>query len=214
MSANLMSLARSGGKFLKLFGDRKMVKLLPYDAEVEYLESTEKQWINTKVGAFSWPYLEISCKVNKMYNQFYSRGIIGNSNGVSRWQGIAPVNDTGVVFRGYYDETTIPASATTEFIKLVFDGPNRMAYAGISSAVLLSGKSAGESYGVCAYVGRVWPIAMSFKYVKIGTSRDDLLFDGIPVRVGTVGYLYDRVSGQLFGNAGTGDFVIGPDKTI
>ena len=24
MSANLMSLARSGGKFLKLFGDRKM----------------------------------------------------------------------------------------------------------------------------------------------------------------------------------------------
>lgn len=37
MSANLMSLARSGGKFLKLFGDRKMVRTLPYDAEVEYL---------------------------------------------------------------------------------------------------------------------------------------------------------------------------------
>ena len=29
MSANLMSLARSGGKFLKLFGDRKMVKTMP-----------------------------------------------------------------------------------------------------------------------------------------------------------------------------------------
>ena len=29
MSANLMSLARSGGKFLKLFGDRKMMKQLP-----------------------------------------------------------------------------------------------------------------------------------------------------------------------------------------
>ena len=37
------------------------------------------------------------------------------------------------------------------------------------------------------------------------------VFDGIPVRVGTVGYLYDRVSGALFGNAGTGDFVLGPD---
>ena len=33
----------------------------------------------------------------------------------------------------------------------------------------------------------------------------------IPVRVGTVGYMYDRVSGQLFGNQGTGDFVLGPD---
>lgn len=41
-----------------------------------------------------------------------------------------------------------------------------------------------------------------------------LLRDFIPVRVGDVGYLYDSVSGQLFGNAGTGSFVIGPDKTI
>ena len=33
----------------------------------------------------------------------------------------------------------------------------------------------------------------------------------IPVRIGQTGYLFDRVSGQLFGNAGTGDFVLGPD---
>lgn len=38
-----------------------------------------------------------------------------------------------------------------------------------------------------------------------------LVRDYIPVRVGTTGYLYDRVSGQLFGNQGTGDFVLGPD---
>ena len=49
MSANLMSLARSGGKFLKLFGDRKMMRQLPYDAEVEWLKSTGKQWIDTGV---------------------------------------------------------------------------------------------------------------------------------------------------------------------
>lgn len=36
--------------------------------------------------------------------------------------------------------------------------------------------------------------------------------DYIPVRDGTVGYLYDRVSGRFFGNAGTGAFIIGPDK--
>ena len=35
--------------------------------------------------------------------------------------------------------------------------------------------------------------------------------DIIPVRVGQVGYLYDKVSGQLFGNAGTGNFILGPD---
>lgn len=39
-----------------------------------------------------------------------------------------------------------------------------------------------------------------------------ITFDSIPVRVGQVGYMYDRVSGQLFGNAGTGQFILGPDK--
>ena len=38
------------------------------------------------------------------------------------------------------------------------------------------------------------------------------IIDLIPVRVGTTGYMYDRVSGQLFGNDGTGDFIVGPDK--
>lgn len=47
-------------------------------------------------------------------------------------------------------------------------------------------------------------------YAKI-TDIDDTLYDLIPVRVGTVGYMYDRVSGQLFGNLGTGDFILGPD---
>jgi hypothetical protein len=50
----------------------------------------------------------------------------------------------------------------------------------------------------------------SFKiYDTDGTT---LLRDFIPVRKNGVGYLYDRVSGELFGNAGTGDFVLGPDK--
>ena len=38
------------------------------------------------------------------------------------------------------------------------------------------------------------------------SSADNYLADA-------VGYLFDRVSGQLFGNAGTGAFTIGPDKT-
>lgn len=40
-----------------------------------------------------------------------------------------------------------------------------------------------------------------------------LLHNYIPVRIGQVGYLYDRVSGTLFSNAGTGSFILGPDIT-
>ena len=39
-----------------------------------------------------------------------------------------------------------------------------------------------------------------------------MIVDAIPVRVGQTGYMYDKVSGQLFGNAGTGSFILGPDK--
>jgi hypothetical protein len=43
--------------------------------------------------------------------------------------------------------------------------------------------------------------------------KDDILVrDFIPVRVGNVGYMYDKVSKQLFGNQGTGAFILGPDK--
>lgn len=38
-----------------------------------------------------------------------------------------------------------------------------------------------------------------------------LVRDFVPCRVGTTGYLYDRVSGDLFGNAGTGSFTLGGD---
>lgn len=43
---------------------------------------------------------------------------------------------------------------------------------------------------------------------------EQLVFDAIPVRKGNVGYLYDKVSGKLFGNAGTGEFILGQDKVL
>lgn len=47
--------------------------------------------------------------------------------------------------------------------------------------------------------------------------HNELWYDGVlirdlyPVRVGDVGYMYDLVSGQLFGNSGSGSFVLGED---
>lgn len=44
------------------------------------------------------------------------------------------------------------------------------------------------------------------------TQQGSYVIDMIPVRRGTTGYLYNKVSGQLFGNSGTGAFILGPDK--
>lgn len=49
-----------------------------------------------------------------------------------------------------------------------------------------------------------------FYYVKI-FDGNNLIKDFIPVRIGQVGYMYDKVSGQLFANNGTGNFTLGPD---
>ena len=48
---------------------------------------------------------------------------------------------------------------------------------------------------------------------KIVNEMNEYVADFIPVRKDGVGYIYDRVSGELFGNQGTGAFIIGPDKT-
>jgi hypothetical protein len=49
-------------------------------------------------------------------------------------------------------------------------------------------------------------------YEYLSKSEGVLTEHFIPVRVGTTGYMYDKVSGQLFGNVGTGDFILGADK--
>lgn len=50
-------------------------------------------------------------------------------------------------------------------------------------------------------------------YCKI-LNNDVLVRDFIPVRIGTVGYLYDKVSKKLFGNVGTGNFILGQDVDL
>lgn len=47
----------------------------------------------------------------------------------------------------------------------------------------------------------------SFQISKNGK----ILRDFEPVRVDNVGYMYDKVSGQLFGSIGTGQFILGTD---
>ena len=47
----------------------------------------------------------------------------------------------------------------------------------------------------------------SFRISENGVSVLDL----IPVRVGDEGFMYDKVSGRLLGNSGSGRFILGPD---
>jgi hypothetical protein len=62
----------------------------------------------------------------------------------------------------------------------------------------------------CAGAGEPSKIKLyNLKFSRNG----NILRNFIPVRVGTVGYLFDKVNRQLYGNAGSGAFTLGPDIT-
>lgn len=64
--------------------------------------------------------------------------------------------------------------------------------------------NANNHYSEYKILGRIYFI----KFLELGEVKLDL----IPVRVGTTGYMYDKVSRKLFANQGTNDFILGPDK--
>ena len=64
----------------------------------------------------------------------------------------------------------------------------------------------GSLYNNYPFIGRLY----SLKAYIVGK----LVFDLIPCRVGNVGYLYDKISKNLFANVNSDPFLLGTDKTI
>ena len=211
---NVISLHSFGpGRFGK-FG-KPMMRPLPYDSEVEYLESTGTQYINTGVTPSS--NLTISatlCKTDtasgflfgarqaNATNSFclasfssYARvdfGGIGKTSGQTK---IGEICDSNMhTISVAYPTITLDGAATTMATASSFS---------LSKDIVLFANNTNGT--IAAYSGvRI----AAFKIWDNGV----LVRDYVPVRVGTVGYLYDRVSGQLYGNAGTGAFGYGADK--
>ena len=215
MSANLMSLARSGGKFLKLFGDRKMMKLLPYDAEVEYLESTGTQYISTMLIPTR---VHVGLKPIGGAKPPYSSAYFGVNNNGSRTTGLfSETKDTLKAVN--HNRNIVEFSALWgEFHSVCFDR-DTVSVDGETKALVTDFSktdNAIKSFGLFDFPQRKTNSnpKSAISYCKMWDREDNLMADFIPVRVGDVGYMYDRVSGELFGNSGTGAFIIGPDKTI
>ena len=195
-------------------------KQLPYDADVEYLESTGTQWIDTGVTMTNdlFDFAETTITVlptgqtRNTHNFFgdgaswydgytfgyYSDYILQASNGFKATQG--PIKFS----------RTLPKTLTVNKNGFAIDSEvasfNRNSLRVSSGTLILFGcRRNGVFFTTTEFSGRIYLAKMVSKCVSI--------FDFIPVRVGDVGYMYDRVSGQLFGNSGTGAFIIGHDKT-
>lgn len=198
-------------------------KRLPYDAEVEYLQSSGTQWINTGVV----PNTATGCSIRfgRYASSVTTYVPIGSrtSGGNDRWW-INPnstANGLAVFFgRGAAYQQNWPHALDTMYTATMnFQGN------GLFTFNAQSVRAQGSLTGACP----IWlfganvsgslslsPSGIRIAYSKL-TQGSVIVRDYIPVRVGSgssaVGYMYDKVSGTLFGNAGTGSFTIGPDKT-
>ena len=181
---------------------------LPYDAEIEYLESTGTQWIDTGIRNNTNVKMKFKIKPSSKSGTYFmgvDSGIVfGTNNGVNfRANAVSSINafDTNAFYsvEMYYSEgRRVCVIDDSETLSSVI---TRM----LDVNILLLATSGGS--GVPNYY-----LPWSISECKIW-ENDALVHDFIPVRVGTTGYLYDKVSKQLFGNAGTGDFILGPDIT-
>ena len=183
---------------------------LPYDAQVEYLESDGTQYINTGVY-LNTSNFEVGYDI--LGNKFYW-GYTHQGSGNGTWISVEPSS----AFFGKLGNNSV--SITTSSVE------NTIKYES-QSGITVNGNFYSKTFSIGSDSIANTPLYIfgryDFRSMAVDTdalsklksfylkNNRTLVVDMIPVRSNGVGYMYDRVSGQLFANAGTGSFIIGPD---
>ena len=182
---------------------------LPYDAEVEYIESTGTQWIDT--GYTSNHRDEVVSAIINNHKDITAAQAIFASFGSGTSVRMQLYKTTGRI-GGNYVSFQVPGNKVTS---VVADIPNLR--------FVIDGQVYSSS-GMSAPAMEV-PLTVFYRNPSIGVFRlygftitrsSKLVMDLTPVRFTNEqgvsdGAMYDRVSGQLFRNAGTGVFGFGTD---
>ena len=189
--------------------DRRRVmggESLPYDAEIEYLDSSGTQWVDTLITESQ--YIDIEGTYSNLGVQ---NGFWGVYNGVKYLEHqhdgfFYSDSNIGLLYTLGSTRTLVSVIGNEVYINRIKLGnvvrnPHTTAYTIPLFCLRTTNGTA------------IWKSKMRLWNFKIW-DNNVLVRDYIPVRVGSVGYLYDKVSKQLFGNSGTGAFILGPDKGI
>lgn len=198
---------------------------LPYDAEIEYLESTGTQWIDTLISpdpttgvkgvvmATEWGgkdnQLCLGCSENGVFNRGKGFAYDLRDGSVRHWAyvgGNTTLLSGGANINQWY-------SFEMNYLN------SRVCYDTIMNSTV-NINSGNQSTQLTMFLFKISMIDGISQYSIKGcrfvnvqfTKGSNIVRDFVPVRIGQVGYMYDKVSGQLFGNSGTGDFILGPDK--
>ena len=176
----------------------------PYDAEVEYLQGDGNAFVDLGISGTRETLISIT----------FTPTIPSSSDGVCGWRGddtnsLSITSSQNVSQRfGSQSKTTtfalyVQHEVTIHKSGVIIDG---VTTAWNQSAAFTT-PSTLRLFMVNTSLTKFRGKIMSFIMYDNGI----ILFDMVPVRVGQVGYMFDKVSGQLFGNSGSGDFILGND---
>ena len=197
-------------------------KQLPYDAEVEWLQgdgvarimlddryATEKRYIGIGITEESYTGRFVGAGTGRRASyvgansgriEAYNNGsTIVSVDGATPYKCYDYIAD-GVNISISLDGNVLSSKATTAKIPSVAT-TNKMELFAIRGLTISTTEITGTWAGLCYYF-------------RLVTVEGETVLDLIPVRKDGVGYMYDRVSGKLYGNAAdSGAFIVGPDKT-
>lgn len=195
----------------KVYLGNNKVWPLTYDAEVEYLQSTGTQWIDT--GYQPTTTTDAMIKFTATQN--------GNSwvMGTITWWGVRCYFDTTPKQVEFANSSVVFSRAGVAYtqgdvVTLSLQGSE--VFADGTKIGEITRNNASGNLAIFGYQGKNGTANLLIPgrvyFVKLWQDGN-LIRDFIPVRVGSSGYLYDKVSGSLFGNQGSGSFILGPDKS-
>lgn len=188
--------------------------------EVEYLESTGTQYINTGIKD-SNPNLQIEATFSNISGSGY-RYILGCWSNDAQQNTVVYINTQGQVgawvCKAYTSAAMMNVDIETKHTVMVnslgywLDGTLRCSSfedgtqrAGADLYLFKRNGAGGSSPQSTSISARIYSVSIQ--------DNDTLVCDLVPCyrKTDNVAGMYDRVSGELFTNAGTGSFTVGPD---
>lgn len=192
---------------------------LPYNAEIEYLEATGTQYIITDLYGDNNLGFEIKFIANSLGSQedsqsstlfgsrqssvanafqlsSYQNGTLDFGNKLNTQLGIRNIN---IEYIANFTNSSLCINNQCSNINTnyTFQTPTPLYIFALYQSSITS--------VIECFIGKIY-------YVKFfNRTTLEPIAEYTPVRIGQTGYMYDKINGQLFGNSGTGSFILGPD---
>ena len=192
-------------------------EVLPYDAEVEYLKGVDKAYIDTGIKASGNLHIK-TYLVDYFIEANLGRWVFGGRNGYNNNAYGLYINSNSKKVDYTYYNTSISNDLYSSFPQSCWVEMQQGSLKINNTTYTFTKRTFTSSYNLILFGLNNGGNIVNGSGLKFGATyitNGSVALDLIPVRKNGIGYMYDKISGQLFGNANSqGNFIYGNDITV